>query len=463
MPNVLRIACSVFARSAQHEKGFSLSFRIWSAIVLISLLVSTTGCRVGSLPASVAGDPVSRLDPTGQEVILWHSLSGPAAAELAVLVDEFNSVNSWHVVVVPQYQGVYPTLRNRLDDALERGASPDLVALYPYHAAGYVRKGTAVPLDAYAASARFGLSETDRADLFSVFLNSDRNPQLGQWMSFPLERSAIVLYYNADWLKSLGFQGPPLTWPAFKEMCQRVMTNLDDHGPPDTFGYALVPDASIFSALVLSQGGALVSEDARQARFNSTEGAQAMSVLRDVFDSRQAYIAQGHGWDRLDWAGGKALFAIAPSSEIPAYKTAVDQGGLFRWGVVPLPRSTPDPVTLFVGQSWTTFKTTPQRQLAAWLFIRWFTGLNQTQRWAEATSTVPLRNLAAQAMEKSQDLDPNLKAVLGLLPFGRSEPAVAGWEQARDVLADTLRAVAGGQAPPAALEQAEAKINPLLK
>ena len=440
-----------------------MSFRIWPAIVLISLLVSTTGCRVGSLPASAAGDPVSRLDPTGQEVILWHSLSGPAAAELAVLVDEFNSVNSWHIVVVPQYQGVYPTLRNRLDDALERGASPDLVALYPYHAAGYVRKGTAVPLDAYAASARFGLSETDRADLFPVFLNSDRNPQLGQWMSFPLERSAIVLYYNADWLKSLGFQGPPLTWPAFKEMCQRVMTNLDDHGPPDTFGYALVPDASIFSALVLSQGGALVSEDARQAGFNSTEGAQAMSVLRDVFDSRQAYIAQGHGWDRLDFAKGMALFVFAPSSELPAFKAAVDQGGLFRWGIAPLPHDRPDPVSDFVGQSWTVFKTTPTRQLAAWLFIRWFSGVNQTRRWAEATSTLPLRNLAALAIGKEPDLDPNIKVALSLLPSGQSEPAVAGWDPAREVLAEMMRVIAAGQAPPDALGQAEAKIDPLLK
>jgi multiple sugar transport system substrate-binding protein/sn-glycerol 3-phosphate transport system substrate-binding protein len=157
------------------------------------------------------------------------------------------------------------------------------------------------------------------------------------------------------------------------------------------------------------------------------------------------------------------LFAIAPSSEMPAFKTAVDQGGLFRWGVVPLPRSTPDPVTLFVGQSWTVFKTMPQRQLAAWLFIRWFTSVNQTRRWAEATSTLPLRNSAAQTIEKQQDLDPNVRVVLSLLPFGRSEPAVAGWEQARDVLADTMRAVAGGQAPPAALEQAEAKINPLLR
>jgi multiple sugar transport system substrate-binding protein len=438
--------------------------RLWSTIALIGLLVLPTGCRAVPIPAAAAGDVVSRLDPSGSEVILWHSLSGTAANALAMLVDEFNATNAWNIVVVPQYQGVYPTLRNRLGDALGGGASPDLAVLYPYHAAGYVRTSVAVTLDPYVTSARFGLNEADRADILPVVLNSDRNPQLGgQWMSFPMERSAIMLYYNADWLKTLGYQGPPLTWPAFKEMCQRATVDLNGDGPPDTWGYAMVPDGSTFSALVTSRGGSMVSEDARQARFNSTEGTRAMNILRDVFGFRQAYIAQGHGWDRVDFANGKALFTIAPSSELPAYKTAVDQGGLFRWGIAPLPHNTPDPVANLIGQSWTVFKTTPQRQLAAWLFIRWFTGADQAQRWAEATTTLPLRNSAAQAMGRKQNLDPNIKTVLELLPFGQSEPTVTGWESAHEVLADTMRAVAGGLAPQAALEQAEAKVNSLLR
>jgi len=441
-----------------------VSYRFWSILILIGWVVTLTGCRIGPMPAAAGGDEVSRLDPSGSEVILWHSLSGSAADALAMLVDEFNATNAWRIVVVPQYQGVYPALRNRLGDALDEGASPDLAVLYPYHAAGYVRQGAAVTLDAYVASERYGLSDADRADILPVFLHSDRNPQLGgQWMSFPMERSALVLYYNADWLKTLGYQGPPLTWPAFKEMCQRATVDLNGDGPPDTWGYAMTPDAWTFSALVFSRGGTLVSEDARQARFNSTEGARAMNILRDVFGFRQAYIAAGHGWDRVDFASGKALFTIAPSNELPAYKAAVDQGGLFRWGVAPLPHNTPDPTTNFVGQSWTMFKTTPQRQLAAWLFIRWFAGSNQTRRLAEATTTLPLRNSAAQTILKKQNLDPNIKIVLGLLPFGQSEPAVTGWEGARDVLADTMRAVAGGLAPQAALDQAEARVNGLLK
>jgi multiple sugar transport system substrate-binding protein/sn-glycerol 3-phosphate transport system substrate-binding protein len=434
-----------------------------SLIILIGLIASATGCRAVSLPVAAAGDDVNHLDPTGTEVLLWHSLSGPAADTLAMLVDEFNATNAWHIVVVPQYQGVYPTLRNRLDDALDRGASPDLVPLYPYHAAGYVSQGAAVTLDAYANSPHFGLNDADRGDIFPVFLNSDRNPQLGgHWVGFPMERSAIVLYYNADWLKTLGYQGAPLTWPAFKEMCQRASADVNDDGIPDTYGYAMVPDASTFSALVLSRSGTLVSDDAHEVRFNSTEGARAMNILRDIFPFNQAYVAQGHTWDRVDFAKGEVLFTIAPSNELPAYKIAVDQGGLFRWGVAPLPHNTPDPVSIFIGQSWTVFKTTPQRQLAAWLFIRWFSGVNQTQRWAEATTTLPLRNSAAQAMLK-KDIDPNIKIVLSVLPFGQSEPALASWEPARDVLADTMRAVAGGQAPTAALEQAEAKVNALLK
>ena len=431
-------------------------------IILLGLIFSTTGCRSMPLPTLAASDDLNRLDPSG-EVILWHSLSGPAAETLAQLTDEFNTSNPWHIVVVPQYQGVYSTLRVRLDDALERGASPDLVTLYSYHAADYVRRGSAVTLDPYASNTRFGLNEADRGDIFPIFLSSDRNPQMGgQLVSLPIDRSALVLYYNIDWLKSLGYQAPPLTWPAFKEMCQRASTDSNGDGQPETYGYAMVSDASVFSVLVLSRGGTLVSEDARAVKFNSTEGTRAMNILRDIFPFRQAYLAPGQGWDRLDFAKGKALFTIAPSSELPAYKAAVDQAGLFRWGIAPLPHNTPDPISIFVGQSWTVLKTTPRRQLAAWLFVRWMGGVNQTRRWAEATTTLPLRNSAAQALLK-KDIDPNWKIALGLLPFGQSEPAVPGWDPARHVLAETMRAVAGGQSPTAALEQAEAKVNPLLK
>jgi multiple sugar transport system substrate-binding protein len=439
-----------------------MSNRLWSVLLLIGLLASLTGCRTIALPALASGE-VSHLDPAGSEVILWHSLSGQAADELDALVDEFNATNPWRIIVVPQYQGVYPTLRNRLDDALDRGALPDLAVLFPYHAAGFVGNGAAVPLDAYVNDVHFGLNEADRADIFPVFLNSDRNPQLGgQWMSFPMERSAIVLYYNADWLKSLGYQGAPLTWPAFREMCQRATVDHNGDEVPDTFGYVSVPDASTFSAWVFSRGGLLVSEDARHAAFNSTEGAKAMRVLRDVFGLRHAYAAQGHGWDRLDFAKGVALFVFAPSNELPAFKAAVDQGGLFRWGIAPLPHDMPNPVSDFVGQSWTVFKTTPRRQLAAWLFIRWFSGVNQTRRWAETTFTLPLRDSAAQAISQEPDLDPNIKVALSLLPFGQSEPAVTAWEPAREVLAETMHAIAAGQQAPEALEQAEAKVNPLL-
>ena len=440
-----------------------MSNRLWSVFLLIGLLVSLTGCRAVALPA-LASEEMSRLDPTGSEVILWHSLSGQPADTLAALVDEFNATNAWRIVVVPQYQGVYPTLRNRLDDALDHGASPDLTVLFPYHAAGYVSHGAAVSLDAYVNNVHFGLNEADRADIFPVFLNSDRNPQLGgQWMSFPMERSAIVLYYNADWLKSMGYQGAPLTWPAFREMCQRATVDHTGDETPDTFGYAFVPDASTFSAWVFSRGGQLVSQDARQTALNSAESIKAMRVLRDVIGLRHAYTAQGHGWDRLDFAKGMTLFVFAPTSELPAFKAAVDQGGLFRWGIAPLPHDMPDPVSDLVGQSWTVFKTTPTRQLAAWLFIRWFSGVNQTRRWAEATSTLPLRNSAAQAISKESDLDPNIKVALGLLPFGQSEPALAAWDPAREVLVETMRAIAAGQQPPDALGQAQAKIDPLLK
>jgi len=66
-------------------------------------------------------------------------------------------------------------------------------------------------------------------------------------------------------------------------------------------------------------------------------------------------------------------------------------------------------------------------------------------------------------MRQDPDLDLNVKAILSVLPFAQSEPVVTGWEAARYVLVEAMQAVIKQQAPAAALQQAEAKVNALLK
>lgn len=441
--------------------------RLWPifAVAAVAALVIVAVRLQPLTPAVAMPGELARANLVGgHQVIVWYALDDSANKTLLQMIDEFNAANPWGITIVPQAQASYSRLRQRLDDALQRNTAPDLAMLYPYHVAAYAARGYVIPLDAYLDDSDIGLSEADLEDFIPGVLQGNRNPQFdNQLLSFPVGPDIIVLIYNLDWLRSLGHQSPPLTWGTFKEVCKQAVMDTNGDGAPDTFGYAFVANAPTFSALVLTRGGQVLSADGRRALFNTLEGEKAMRTLREIFDSRCAYTAPGYGWDRGDLVRARTLFNIAPSSELPAYLAAIEQTSAFRWGVAPLPHTTDDPVTPMYGPGWTIFKTAPARQQAAWLFVRWFAETRQTQHWAQANYTLPLRRSALQALLGQPELEPHFRRVLELAAYGQPEPSIAAWDTVSGILVNTMQAVAGGMEPRDALDQAEKQVNAALQ
>lgn len=465
-PVTNRIAAAVQPLTSRLAALGKLRLR-WPIFALIAL-VALVGLAIRLLPlmpaVAMPGELARANLVGGQQVILWYALDDLANKTLMQMIDEFNAVNPWGITVVPQAHGSYSRLRERLNAALEHDAAPDLAMLYPYHVAAYAARGQVIPLDAYLDDPDVGLTRANLDDFIPGVLQGDRNPQFdNQLMSFPVGPNVIVLVYNLDWLRSLGYQSPPLTWGTFKEVCKQAVTDTNGDGAPDTFGYAFVANAPTFSALVLTRGGQVISADGRRALFNTLEGEKALRTLREVFNSRCAYIVSGHAWDRGDFVSAKTMFNIAPSSELPAYIAAIEQTSAFRWGTAPLPHTTTDPITPMYGQSWTIFKTAPSRQWAAWLFVRWFAETRQTQRWAQANYTLPLRRSAVEALSSQETLDPNFRRILELATSGRPEPSIAAWDRVGKILVDAMQSVAEGMEPKDALDQAEKETNAVLQ
>ncbi|MBN1888057.1 MAG: extracellular solute-binding protein [Thermoflexales bacterium] len=443
------------------RKLFWLSLAAGLAAATLAL-VASQGFQPPAVVAQIPAE-LTRLSLAGDEVILWYAMDAAASRELVELVDEFNAENPWGITVVPQAQANYVHLLQRLETTFARGAAPDLTALYPYHAAAYALDGRVVGLDAYIDHPEWGLSQADLNDLLPGLLESERNSQFDkQVVSFPLGPDAFVLVYNVDWLRSLGHQGPPASWTTFKELCEQAVTDMDGDGQPDTAGYAFVPDSLVFSALVLARGGQLLSADGRQVLFNSPAGVQALSTLQELYRSKCAYSVAGWGWDRQDLATARVLFNIVPSSALLGYQAIIERESAFRWGVAPLPHDTPTPVTPLQGQSWTVLKTTPERQVAAWLFVRWFAQARQVRRWARASSTVPIRLSVARELLEIPDTPPAFKTVLELATYGQPEPSTPAWNALRGMAVEAMQAVVEGADPKNALDRAAMSANSIL-
>ena len=82
------------------------------------------------------------------------------------------------------------------------------------------------------------------------------------------------------------------------------------------------------------------------------------------------------------FADGQVLFVFASSSGLPFYQDAVSKGGNFKWDIALLPNNGKPAVNLY-GASVSVYKTTPEKELAAWLVIKYLGEKAQTTKWAD--------------------------------------------------------------------------------
>jgi ABC-type glycerol-3-phosphate transport system substrate-binding protein len=81
-------------------------------------------------------------------------------------------------------------------------------------------------------------------------------------------------------------------------------------------------------------------------------------------------------------------------------------------------------------------KSTPEKQLAAWLFVRWLLSPQNQAQWVEYTGLFPLRTSVLDQVGPYRDASPQWNAALGDLSLAQGVPQLASWSQVRYVLED---------------------------
>jgi multiple sugar transport system substrate-binding protein/sn-glycerol 3-phosphate transport system substrate-binding protein len=235
-----------------------------------------------------------------------------------------------------------------------------------------------------------------------------------------------------DWLKELGYDAPPATPEQFKEMaCKAVEQPFSKAAGEGSMGYELSIDASRFASWAFAFGGDVFDYKAGQYTYNSEAAVAAMTFLQDLFKSGCATIVTESFGDQTDFGAGSLLFSIGSSSGLPFYKSAVDDAAQFEWSVGPIPHTTTDPVMNVYGASVSMPKTTPERELATWLFLKYYTSPEVQARWAVASNYFPVRASVAENLTDYFASNPPYKTAFDLLKYSKFEPPTAGYDFVR--------------------------------
>ncbi len=428
-------------------------FRKWLCVLLIAGLA--TACAAPS-SATPFVSPLVR--PEGQELVLWHSLEGTLRDALLAQIDEFNATNPWRVVIVPEYHGAAQQLGVELEAAVKTGTTPDLVIRNPSDV--WALGDAIVPIQTYLDDKRFGLTPDDLKDIYPAMLDMGRNPKDKTLITFPLGGEGVVLVYNADWLARQNYFTPPTSWPLFKEVCEATTRDVNGDNQVDVYGFGFNARADFAAAWLNSRGGSILSDDGKHTTFNSEEGVRTLTTLQETARSK-CFLNSGENEIR-DFARGRVAMIFVQTAQLPQVFDAVEARGGFRWSVSPVPYGRRDPTLTISGPAWVMLKSTLSKQLAAWLFIRWFAETPQAVRWSQLTGLLPLRRSAGAGLATEFAANAGLKVAFDLLSVARAQPDVPQWEAIAELLVHAVTASVEGNDPAQLLNEAAQAADNLL-
>jgi ABC-type glycerol-3-phosphate transport system substrate-binding protein len=434
------------------------------AAMLATLMVLAAACsEAGPAPRPSGEADVALSGPVS--VKLWHALSGPQQVALDAMIKKFNDTNGKGITVTALYQGNYTQLYEKTLGALQAGTFPDLAHAYESHVADYAKTDLVVDLAPYRDSPRNGLTKQSQDDVHRGYYEANTFPQFGnKLLSWPFTKSLVVMYVNEDVLRELG-KPVPKTWDEF-EATVRAATKKDTSGKTVRFGFGFNLDASYFDAQVYARGGSLMAADNKTVAWSGKEGLAVLQMYDRINKEATGYTPKGNDW-QTDLAAGKLALYFSSTASLPFLKDVADRSGA-KWSITNLPQSDPAKArTVQFGANVAIFKSTTERQLASWLFVKWLTETDQTAQFAATSYFMPVRASAAdsQVLKDYWARAPQGKQAFDLIKLSSPESNVRGQQEIRDVVIFNMVSdvIAGKSTPDGAIGTATTKANQILK
>ncbi|MGF1506086.1 MAG: extracellular solute-binding protein [Anaerolineae bacterium] len=384
----------------------------------------------------------------------WHNFLYENQDAMDAIIEAFNEENPYGVMVVGRFMGGTDDIDAAYRSALGGGEVPDIILSYSC-ADLYLLDG-ATDIEPLLRSPTWGI---ERDAYYAGLLNTDVSEFLGGVrLGFPAGRSAEVMMVNLDWLAELWetnlitFDGPPQTTDQFREMaCAAAQQPFSGAiSAQEPLGYQVNTNASTFAAWVFAFGGTIF--DGEQFTFDAPEAIEAATFLRDLVRDGCAGPVLSRFGDQDRFGAGTTLATTGTSFGGQFYERAVRNGAAHTWAQFPLPHITGNPVLNVYGPSLTVTAPTPEREVAAWLFIRYLGEPAQQAQWSAASGYYPVHKAA----------EGELNAVTELLDSGLSEPAVPGYNDIRLLISTSVESIIAGADPQETLMRLTISANALL-
>jgi sn-glycerol 3-phosphate transport system substrate-binding protein len=442
----------------------------------VAVVAATAGFTTAVLPPVVAGAATSTSCPLAAlkkaskpvEITMWHSMPRQNEATLQSLTDAFNASQS-DVKVKLVNQIDYAQTFTKYKAGLASGDLPDIVQLQETEQRQMIDTGTVLPASVCAKADKYSFADF-LPRVVSYFTVK------GTQYAMPFNTSGPVLYYNKKAFSAAGLdpEKPPTTLDEVRKDAEKLKAS----GVSAPLGLKTEPGfvehwRGLANRLYVNNSNGR-SGTASKAVYDDKLGLQIFQFLGGMVKDGLATTNPDLGGgtevfnDLLGIGSGNHAMAFDTSASLGTVDSVLSGGGYpnVELGVAPLPGPTSGSnrggVLVSGGALYMVNKSAPEKQAAAWQYLKFLDDTANMTKWAIGTGYVPIRKSSAQSadMQDYWAKNPAYKVAYDQLVNGPTNAATSGsvignYTGARDAMRDAENSMfLNGTDPKTALNNA---------
>ncbi|NEU98001.1 ABC transporter substrate-binding protein [Bradyrhizobium uaiense] len=264
----------------------------------------------------------------------------------------------------------------------------------------------------------------------------------GKVFGLPFAISSPTLFYNLNLVERAGGNPDnlPTDWPEILDLA-RAIRRLGDGIMGLHYAYIGHSGAWTWMALVMSEGGEILTPDAKDIAFDSPQGLEALELFRQFGQAGQ--IEMSLDQTRQAFSAGKMGILGTANSYLRSAEKAAAGHFRIRAANLPLKSNAKLPVG---GNAAMILTRDLDRQKVAWDFVKYMTGPEAQTKLVNTTGYIPANDIAVKKPELlGKFFAENTNAMLGVeqLPILTKWPGFPGENAIKitDLIRDHIQSV----------------------
>jgi multiple sugar transport system substrate-binding protein/sn-glycerol 3-phosphate transport system substrate-binding protein len=392
------------------------------------------------------GIPWSELNDIELEFWYVWDLDEPGEG-LNAIVEQFNQENEWGITVNPVDRGLTLDPMDTIHVAFQEGVVPDVMISDAIYLAGWYETGLTADLNPFMNDPAVGFTDVIYIDYYTDILDSfilDGGIRPG----LPFTQTIQVLYYNQTWAEELGFSSPPGTVEELKEQACAASAEIQQRNGNSqdlAGGILMYPEAANITSWIYAYEGLFIKPGEEDYQFSSPEVKEVALDWIDIYHSGCGNIISGYPnpiareieFEKFNQRD--ALMMMSSSQNIDQISMHANKTGRAdNWMMLPFIGPQGSKAVTASIQSGVLFKTTPEKELAAWLFLNYLTSPEIQAEWVQYSGLYPTRRDTLYLIQDLRTENPSWSKGLDLLKYGQANPLHISWEIVRQAVGDAF-------------------------